>query len=157
MQIYIAELTGMYPGDKSHSPGKKQALHCGIMLFMQKKILFVTALLLLFSYTELHELSRLPQLVKHFGQHRITNPSLSVAGFLQLHYQNNHPDDRDDNDDSQLPFKSGFDFISIDITNSVHRETELLLYIPGSGKLSSFYSEGKLCKSISSIFRPPRC
>jgi len=123
---------------------------------MHRKITFITAFLFLISSTELHELARVPQLVMHFCHHQAMEPKLSVTSFLKLHYQANHPDDRDDNEDRQLPFKSGYDIVHIDVTTAIPREAETTVYIPENGKPKSFYPEGMPLHRAFSIFHPPR-
>ena len=123
---------------------------------MQRKITFITAFLFLISSTELHELARLPQLVAHFCHHQAEDPSLSLSGFLKLHYQDNHPDDKDDNEDRQLPFKSGYDIVHIDVTTVNFREAETTLYIPENSKSKTFCPEGVPSHRAFSIFHPPR-
>lgn len=59
----------------------------------------------MFSATELHQLIKVPELMKHFHEHRQADKTLGFLGFLQLHYTANHPQDNDDDDDNELPFK----------------------------------------------------
>lgn len=72
---------------------------------MRRTALTILAAIFLFSSTELHQLVKLPGLVHHLQEHRKTDPSMSLLGFLQLHYTADHPMDNDDADDNELPFK----------------------------------------------------
>lgn len=86
---------------------------------MRRRFIYFTAVLFLVSSTELHELVRLPLLVSHFLQHRHSSQSLNLTGFIQLHYQGDHPDDNDDGEDRQLPFKSIHDGLKAEFTNNI--------------------------------------
>lgn len=55
--------------------------------------------------TELEQLLRMPLLVQHYVQHRAQNPSITIAGFLSIHYVEPQPFDSDYEEDMQLPFK----------------------------------------------------
>lgn len=123
---------------------------------MKKYIFFLATILFLGCSTELHELARIPALLKHYSHHRSENPSLSLLDFLKLHYSGKHPTDNDENEDQGLPFKSGESIIHTDIP---------LVIINGSGenpvkwlngKPITFHPEGILLHSSASIFHPPR-
>jgi hypothetical protein len=58
------------------------------------------------SLTELHQLIQLPYLLQHYKDHKSKDPLMSFSDFLQIHYGNNHPNDKDDTEDQQLPFNS---------------------------------------------------
>ncbi|HEX5652911.1 MAG TPA: hypothetical protein VFX58_07550 [Chitinophagaceae bacterium] len=73
---------------------------------MRKLFLFILSITLLVSLTELHQLIQLPYLLQHYKDHKSKDPLLTFSDFLQLHYGNNHPNDKDDAKDEQLPFKS---------------------------------------------------
>lgn len=72
---------------------------------MRRTALTILAAVFLFSSTELHQLVKLPGLVHHLREHQESDPSMSLLGFLQLHYTADHPMDNDDADDNELPFK----------------------------------------------------
>lgn len=62
----------------------------------------------LFSTTELYELLKIPVLVEHFFEHKHKNPALSLMDFMDLHYNgdhlDNHQHDDDYEQDKRLPF-----------------------------------------------------
>lgn len=72
----------------------------------RKFITGVLAFVFLFSGTEIHQLLRLSSLSSHLKEHRQKDTSMSAWKFLQLHYSAYHPNDNDDRDDEELPFKS---------------------------------------------------
>jgi hypothetical protein len=123
---------------------------------MRKKISLLSAFIFLLSSTELHELARLPQLIGHYIHHHRQNPSMNLAAFIHLHYQNDHPSDNDEREDGQLPFKSGIDSVNTDITNSI-------LPAPLAGnsfvaiqKIKTYCPEGVPLHRAYIIFHPPR-
>lgn len=60
----------------------------------------------MFGATDAYQLLKLPKFVQHFVQHRHENPSLSLADFIQIHYQDQLVIDADFQQDMQLPFKT---------------------------------------------------
>ena len=80
---------------------KLNKLNCRI----RKIILSILSLAFLISATELHELFRLPQLFAHFKDHCQEDPSMDLGQYIQLHYISTHPNDQDEEEDSELPFK----------------------------------------------------
>lgn len=123
---------------------------------MKKFILIILAVSFLNSSTELHEFFRLPFLVQHYSKHRSEDHSLSFIDFLKMHYSNNHPDDNDDDDDTELPFKSQGNIIAAE--SIIFHFTELdedPVIFPIERSYKS-YTEGALIKKCFSIFHPPR-
>lgn len=123
---------------------------------MKKFILIILAVSFLNSSTELHEFFRLPFLVQHYSKHRSEDHSLSFIDFLKMHYSNNHPDDNDDDDDTELPFKSQGNIVAADsITFLFIEHGEDFIFFPIERSYKSL-TEGKLIKKSFSIFHPPR-
>lgn len=123
---------------------------------MKKVILIISSVLFFSSSTELHELIRLPLLLEHYYQHRSNNPNLSLFNFLKIHYSGNHPNDNDDKDDTELPFKSKGNLIHIDtpIPHYVHSDEKLVF--PLTRKLIFQYTEDIPDNKSFAIFHPPR-
>jgi hypothetical protein len=72
-----------------------------------KKIISILFLgLYLFTATEAGQLLKLPLLVKHFHEHTAENPTMNFYDYLCLHYKYADDHDKDQTQDSQLPFKS---------------------------------------------------
>ena len=59
----------------------------------------------LFSFTEFHEVIRLPYLLKHYQEHRQTNESADLLDFLLSHYGGKEHQDKHDH--QNLPFNPG--------------------------------------------------
>jgi len=123
---------------------------------MQRALLIITTLLFLNSSTELHQLFRLPMLVQHYHQHRQQDPSLSLFGFLKIHYSNDHPGDNDDNDDRQLPFKSDENFNHTDNPVVLKKEMPARLVIMLKRQPARYDAENIPDDKGHSIFHPPR-
>lgn len=82
---------------------------------------------------------------------------MTLGGFLQLHYNSQeHPNDNDDQEDEELPFRSAGTIAHIDPFQPMLKEMQLPL--PGLTQESeySLYQEGKLCHSSFTIFHPPQ-
>lgn len=123
---------------------------------MKKLILIILPVLFLSSSTELHELIRLPLLLEHYGQHRSSDPGLSLLDFLKIHYSGDHPNDNDDNDDNELPFKSDGSLTHIDSPVTFHREPGEKQVFFVTGKPAIQYTEELPDDNPFSIFHPPR-
>jgi hypothetical protein len=54
---------------------------------------------------EAHQLVKLPAFIHHFQEHKLSNQSLTIWEFLDLHYAN-PSNDTPDADHGKLPFKS---------------------------------------------------
>ncbi len=123
---------------------------------MRSAVISILASLFLFSSTELHQLVKLPGLIRHLQEHRQTDPSLSVMGFLQLHYTADHPADNDDDDDNELPFKDPKALGHIDSSISAGRMEQracpefLLITEPIT------HPEGMPTYRANAVFHPPK-
>ena len=71
------------------------------------KRLCAVCLLFIFSMNllEAHQLVKLPAFIHHFQEHKVSNKSLTIWEFLDLHYANPSKD-TPDSDHGKLPFKS---------------------------------------------------
>lgn len=63
--------------------------------------------LYVFGATDAYQLLKLPVFIQHYITHKQQNPALSIAGFLQIHYNDGLlVVDDDFEQDMQLPFKT---------------------------------------------------
>ncbi|MBL7722897.1 MAG: hypothetical protein JNK27_02055 [Chitinophagaceae bacterium] len=123
---------------------------------MRSIFLSILTSFLLLGTTELHQFLKLPVLLKHFQVHKKQDKSLSLRGFLALHYSQDHPIDNDDSDDNQLPFKNPEAINHVDITIIPFRlETEELLLM-GPEITRSYHPEGAPCHLSYAVFHPPQ-
>lgn len=120
-------------------------------------ILFLGAYLI--SSTELRQLLKFPLLMEHYAEHRQQDHSLSLLGFLAMHYNDKDIIDLDYGKDQQLPFKSKTGYtgavLSIGVPATffvagpkpVH-SLDIERYIPNDDFISAVV--------LSSIWQPPR-
>ena len=121
---------------------------------MRRFVIILSALLLLLGTTELHQLCRLPLLVTHYLDHRWAGKPLSFFRFLQLHYTGSHPDDRDDNEDRRLPFKTAdIHHTDIPVCHALQVDLPLPWYI--NVPSCSGHTEGIPGQRSFEIFHPP--
>lgn len=125
-------------------------------LFMKNLICIISSVIFLSSSTELHELFRLPLLLEHYSQHCSESHHLSFIDFLKIHYSANHPNDQDDDEDNQLPFKSTENLVHIDTGVPFSGEAEEKQNFPSVKKFIILFAEDVPVNRSSSIFRPPR-
>lgn len=124
---------------------------------MRKGITFLLAFLLLSAATELHQLMKIPLLITHFQYHRNAEPGMSLFAFLKLHYASGeHPNDRDDEEDNQLPFRSMGTLQHTDPLFSAKKELMLNRPVFSLPSLPYTHAEGHPNHRSVSIFHPPR-
>jgi len=122
----------------------------------KKTIVLTLGVLILNSTTEFHQLLKIPLLIQHYMHHRGENTSISFLEFLKIHYTDTqHPNDNDEREDNELPFKS--------IGNISHVDTPIMqkaaaldhnLFI--KEKSFAYYPEGFPSHRSFAIFHPPR-
>lgn len=124
---------------------------------MRKIITVLLAIVLLNGVTELHQFLKLPLLLSHLRHHRTEDPSISLLGFLRIHYNSNqHPDDQDDGEDSELPFKSAGTLQHTDIPIAFRKETALSVPSFPVTRAIAYQPDAVPCSRSYSIFHPPR-
>lgn len=124
---------------------------------MRKIITVLLAVVLLNGVTELHQFLKLPLLLSHLRHHRAEDPSISLLEFLRIHYNSNqHPDDQDDREDSELPFKSANTIQHTDIPLSFRKESGLSVPSFPVSLAIAYQPDADPCSRSYSIFHPPR-
>ena len=73
---------------------------------MKRTLAILAFSIYLFGATDAYQLLKLPLFIKHFIIHQKENPSLSLAGFIKIHYLDPLVIDDDFDQDMQLPFKT---------------------------------------------------
>lgn len=116
-------------------------------------ILVFTAL----NTVTLNQFSKLPLLVVHYIDHWQRNHEVSIADFLDMHYGGHDINDKDDEQDKQLPLKS-FSPTAIHAYTVPENESFVL-----SPPFFSIVKNTPLVRSLffpkqvaSCLFRPPR-
>lgn len=122
---------------------------------VKKAVVFLTGLFFI-SNTEFNELLKLPLLVVHYIEHKTETPDITIAQFLDIHYNSETKDD-DNKRDSQLPFKSEqhtspnlFAFIT-------HYDVKLpFLHFNTDTELSIYRTPFISFQLLSNIWQPPK-
>jgi hypothetical protein len=123
--------------------------------FLLKRFLAISLLgMYLTSFTEVHELFRLPLLLEHFAEHKTQVDDMSFVEFLVMHYKT---DVAHDDHDNQLPFKVlGHCFtaqaIALPIQKVLVFETAPLATVSHTFK----YTEASFSSPVEAIFQPPK-
>ncbi len=106
------------------------------------------------SFTEVHELLRLPVLLEHFEEHKSQVNDMSFVDFLLMHYKTEVAHDDQDN---QLPFKvPGHSFAAISVGLPVQK-INLSDVSPQIILSNTFdYTESFFSSSLQAIFQPPK-
>jgi len=114
--------------------------------------------IVLVSSTEFNQLLRLPVLFEHFSEHKASNSGISFVDFLDMHYSGNDLDDKDQERDKQLPFKSyGGSAILLLPTIPVKIQSLEFNWYTRSSRQHIFYIIPDLLRSYTeSIWQPPK-
>ena len=110
------------------------------------------------TFTEVRQLTKLPNLIEHYISHKLINADLSFADFFKIHYVDEQLLDSDYKQDMKLPFKT-HDFSFASITLNVPPSAALLkiqheIYVEESTNFS--YSENRYPSVLLSIWEPPK-
>jgi hypothetical protein len=118
-------------------------------------VIALLAVLFLNSTTELHQLSRLSLLLNHYRHHQSEDSGLTFWSFLQLHYTDTHPDDKDDDKDRELPFKTG-DINHTDVPLYFYTQADLPLPFYTKDIPAFRHPEGIPGSRSFAVFHPPQ-
>ncbi len=124
------------------------------------KRFFSILLLILFlsSTTELHELFKLPHFVCHFFEHHSEQPETSLAQFLQIHFSNEHKNQKEDNHDHGcLPFQ-GEHHHSVQLLHFYTNNHADFRLIPQGNVVKNLYFKQGFPTStyLANIWQPPK-
>jgi hypothetical protein len=111
--------------------------------------------LYLTSFTEAHEVFRLPILLEHYAEHKLKVADLSFIEFLVMHYKTDVVHDEHDN---QLPFKvPGHSFTALQAMALPIHKIILFEKLPIITVTHSFsYTEASFSSPLTAIFQPPK-
>ena len=120
-----------------------------------KRIVAISLLVLYInSYTELHELLRVPVLLEHYQEHREQVKDMSFVEFLCMHYKS---DVSHDNQDNQLPFKDADHAFTSSAPAIPIQKITLLESVPLTQVTHfSVYRSSNVAHHLADIFQPPR-
>ena len=112
----------------------------------------------LFSTTEMNQLLKVPLLIEHYFDHQEENTNLTLFQFLNMHYTNPHPIDKNHKKDMDLPFKShshcssaiSMNFLISEGINLQTPETE------SPRKICAYKDQLLIDPLLTKILQPPR-
>ena len=109
----------------------------------------------LISFTEVHQLLKMPVLVEHFIEHRQLTNDLTFFEFLSLHYNS---EVAHDSDDMQLPFKDFGHCVAVQTMVIPSSKIELKEKASSESFISHsvFYKKFVVASHLSEIWQPPR-
>ena len=94
---------------------------------MKKRIAIFLLLVYSFSAIQLSELFKISTLVSHYYETRQNDdPNIRFLHFLVMHYITDDGNSRDNDRDSQLPFKSNHSIIGSNSSNVILRRPEVV-------------------------------
>ena len=110
------------------------------------------------SFTELHQMLKLPLLVQHFMHHKAAEPNTTLWDFLKNHYQNQQPFDKDYDRDMKLPFKTMAECQSMSISTLPPMGVECPEYLPKIVEKQTYtlLDQSLLPFYLANIWQPPR-
>jgi hypothetical protein len=120
-----------------------------------KRLMSILLLALyLTSFTEMHEVLRLPILLEHYAEHKNQVSDMSFIEFLEMHYKS---DVTHDEHDSQLPFKvPGHSFTAQAIALPTQKIIVFKITPVTIVSYSFTYTEASFSSPSEAIFQPPR-
>lgn len=126
---------------------------------MKKWFIYLFILTYLCTFTEVRQLSKLPNLIEHYISHKALDGEMSVFAFFKMHYIDEQIKDSDYLKDMKLPFKT-HDFSGISITLNIPPEKATislrrnLVFVDDSNNFS--YSEKYYPSVFQQIWEPPK-
>lgn len=73
---------------------------------MRKFLTYLFLAVYLFSFPELRQVVKLPNLVEHYISHKLQDSDTSLYSFFKMHYLDEQVQDSDYSQDMKLPFKT---------------------------------------------------
>lgn len=137
----------------------KVILHSKNLLYlckMRRVLGFVLLFSFLSSITELHEVFKLPELLKHFATHQSKSPDLTFIEFLGIHYSSEE-ESKSRTEHENLPFKSQDEFCHMPVIKALPADVKLLIKEVFTSLLSNLPADEQfISRDISSIWQPPK-
>ena len=126
---------------------------------MKKILSYCLIIIYLFSFSEVREVVKLPNLVEHYISHMLREPDTTLFSFIKMHYLDEQIHDSDYSQDMKLPFKV-HDFSAISIfTGTPPKKIEFNFEIKKlflEKKQNFAYSETFYPSIYQSIWQPPK-
>ena len=106
------------------------------------------------SFTEMHQLVRVPILFAHYQEHRSEEGGIGFLDYLSLHY---FADSHQDSRHQDLPFKhKTCEILHLVLAVVPGPATEILLPSPCNAQLVSYEPQLPCQSATASIWQPPR-
>jgi hypothetical protein len=118
----------------------------------------IALVMLLGSIVDLHDLSKLPYMIKHYQQHKHKEQVFSFTDFLDLHYggQAEKHDKQEHEKHKGLPFKN-HDCTAFHGTSVLHKfEPSIISIFTLTISYSNFYQSVFSSEFRQSIWQPPK-
>jgi hypothetical protein len=124
---------------------------------MKKLVAIAIVFTYVTSFTEVHQLLKLPVLWQHFTEHQQKDKSITFLEYLSHHYET-HDDHDDDHDrDMELPFKDFGHCVSVQaVTVSSFKLDLTVEYFPFQKTYACFYDKFVMVFHLTKIWQPPR-
>ena len=113
----------------------------------------------LFSFTEVRQVLKLPNLIEHYVSHELRDKNTTLYSFIKMHYLDEQQKDSDYSQDMKLPFKT-HDFSFSAITMAVPPKRVEIAFIVKKifieKKQHFAYSENFYPSIFQKIWQPPK-
>lgn len=123
---------------------------------MKKVLLYILLVVMVVGNTSFGQLCKINFLFRHFHEHQQRDNSISLIGFLRMHYWGKDLPDHDEEQDNQLPFKHVAHHLHFD----VYPPVAPALLLPPVLYYSIVYGWPRHCylpeASPHDLLRPPR-
>lgn len=125
-----------------------------IFVIVKGKIIIGLLFVYLLSSTEVHELLRLPLLVRHYTEHKEQVADITFWEFLVMHYETDVPHD---DTDTRLPFKACHHSLATTALAVTSQRITLTIPLPFNVKqATSSDHSAPIASYLEEIFQPPR-
>lgn len=107
---------------------------------------------------EISELNKIPELIRHYKQHRQADHTLSLLAFIELHYNNESHHRKDHKTHDELPFASHHSH-NCQLHQLMYTLPDLIATANTSGisvEKNSIYKSFEAITVVTSIWQPPR-
>jgi len=124
---------------------------------MRKLVAIAVVSIYILSFTEVHQLLKLPVLWQHYMEHQQNDDSITFLDFLSRHYNTYDDHDGDHDRDMQLPFKDFGHCSSVPaVTLTAFRIDFHVTHFAFEKTYVSFYKKFITSFHLTEIWQPPR-
>lgn len=123
---------------------------------MRRAIGFILLFSFISSISELHEVFKLPELLKHYQAHCSKAPDLTFLQFLSRHYAAEE-EGKSGTEHEKLPFKSQDEYCHMPAIKALPAEEEALISEVHTFFLNNLPADEQfISHELSSIWQPPK-